>query len=242
MNTQRGFRNRLHWMQDAYQLTPTDRVLQKTPFSFDVSVWEFFWPIVTGATLVMARPGEHRDSAYLVRVIDEQGITTIHFVPSMLAAFLHDPEVAQCHNLRRVICSGEALSFRAAATVFRLLLPDVELHNLYGPTEAAVDVSFWACQPDLRKVGLCRSVGRSPTCSFSSWTSSWSSISQPSYRASFLYRGRGSWAGVFQPTGTDGGAVHSPSFQFAARGQALPDGRPVSLPARRNHRISGPPG
>ncbi len=145
MNTHRGIVNRLLWMQATYQLTPDDAVLQKTPSSFDVSVWEFFWPLLTGASLVLARPGGHRDSAYLVRLIAEQQITTLHFVPSMLQAVVEEPGLEQCTSLRRVICSGEALPFALQERCLARL-PQAELHNLYGPTEAAVDVSAWACQ------------------------------------------------------------------------------------------------
>jgi amino acid adenylation domain-containing protein len=146
MNTHAGIYNRLCWMQDAYQLAATDRVLQKTPFSFDVSVWEFFWPLITGARLVLARPGGHRDSAYIVELIKEQQITTLHFVPPMLQVFLAEDGVEACTSLRRVICSGEALS-RELQDRFFTRLHKVELHNLYGPTEAAVDVTAWACDP-----------------------------------------------------------------------------------------------
>jgi amino acid adenylation domain-containing protein len=146
MNTHRGICNRLLWMQDRYQLTDTDRVLQKTPFSFDVSVWEFFWPLLVGARLVVARPGGHRDSGYLVRLISDQGITTIHFVPSMLQLFVEEPGLETCTSLRRVICSGEALPHDLQERFFERL--DAELHNLYGPTEAAVDVTHWQCQPE----------------------------------------------------------------------------------------------
>jgi amino acid adenylation domain-containing protein len=144
MISHRGICNRLLWMQEAYGLTAVDRVLQKTPFSFDVSVWEFFWPLLTGACLVMARPEGHRDSAYLVALIVAQQITTLHFVPSMLHVFLQEPGVEQCDSLRLVICSGEALPFELQERFFTRL--GAELHNLYGPTEASVDVSFWACQ------------------------------------------------------------------------------------------------
>ena len=144
MNTHRGICNRLLWMQDAYSLGRDDRVLQKTPFSFDVSVWEFFWPLLTGARLVVARPGGHLDSKYLVRLIVAQQITTLHFVPSMLQIFLDEPELHDCTTLRRVICSGEALPLTLQQRFFDRL--DAELHNLYGPTEAAIDVTFWACQ------------------------------------------------------------------------------------------------
>lgn len=144
MNTHRGIRNRLLWMQDTYELTEADRVLQKTPFSFDVSVWEFFWPLLTGACLVVARPGGHQDSGYLVELIAEQNITTLHFVPSMLQVFLEQESLDILSCLRRVMCSGEALSFELQERFFSRL--DAELHNLYGPTEASIDVSFWSCK------------------------------------------------------------------------------------------------
>jgi len=146
MNTHRGICNRLLWMQEAYKLTEEDRVLQKTPFSFDVSVWEFFWPLLTGARLVVAQPGGHRDSAYLVNLIADQQITTLHFVPSMLQVFLEDLGVETCISLKRVICSGEALPTALQERFFARL--GAELYNLYGPTEAAVDVTFWACERD----------------------------------------------------------------------------------------------
>ncbi|HEV7377438.1 MAG TPA: amino acid adenylation domain-containing protein, partial [Pyrinomonadaceae bacterium] len=145
MNSHLGICNRLLWMQEAYGLTGDDRVLQKTTFSFDVSVWEFFWPLVTGARLVVARPGGHRDSAYLIRVINEQQITTMHFVPSMLQVFLEEEGVESCRSLKRVVCSGEALPFELQERFFARL-EETELHNLYGPTEAAVDVTWWACE------------------------------------------------------------------------------------------------
>ena len=145
MNTHRGICNRLLWMQETYQLTVGDRVLQKTPFTFDVSVWEFFWPLFTGAQLVVARPGLHGDSQYLVRVICEKGITTLHFVPSMLAAFLEDRHAACCLSLRQVFCSGETLHIELQKRFFATL-SETQLHNLYGPTEAAIDVTFWKCK------------------------------------------------------------------------------------------------
>ncbi|MEQ1527955.1 MAG: amino acid adenylation domain-containing protein, partial [Methylococcales bacterium] len=141
-----GILNRLQWMQSQYQLDYTDRVLQKTPYSFDVSVWEFFWPLMTGARLVIAKPDQHKDSLALVDIICREGITTIHFVPSMLYAFIETPGVENCTSLKRVICSGEALPADLVAR-FHQKLP-AELHNLYGPTEASVDVSYWACLPD----------------------------------------------------------------------------------------------
>jgi amino acid adenylation domain-containing protein/non-ribosomal peptide synthase protein (TIGR01720 family) len=147
MNSHRAICNRLLWMQEAFQLTDHDRVLQKTPFSFDVSVWEFFWPLMFGAQLVVARPGGHRDSAYLARLIAEEKITTLHFVPSLLRVWLEEPELNRCESLRRVICSGEALDYNLQQRFFEVFT-DVELHNLYGPTEAAVDVTAWQCAND----------------------------------------------------------------------------------------------
>ena len=147
VNTHQGICNRILWMQDAFKLKADDVVLQKTPFSFDVSVWEFFWPLAAGARLVIARPEGHRDTAYLARTIALEKVTTIHFVPSMLQLFLEDKEtVSSCQSLRRVICSGEALSFELQERSFSLL--GAELHNLYGPTEAAVDVTWWKCRKD----------------------------------------------------------------------------------------------
>ncbi|WP_369203044.1 amino acid adenylation domain-containing protein [Streptomyces sp. PU-14G] len=139
--------NRLRWMQHTYPLTHDDRVLQKTPSSFDVSVWEFFWPLREGATLVVVEPGGHRDPVRLAEVIRQQSVTVCHFVPSMLQAFLAGPDAAGCTGLSRVFCSGEALH-RETVRAFFAALPGVELHNLYGPTEAAVDVSHHACDPD----------------------------------------------------------------------------------------------
>jgi len=146
MNTHKGLCNRLLWMQDTYQLTATDKVLQKTPFSFDVSVWEFFWPLLTGASLVLAKPGGHQDSHYLVQLIAQEEITTLHFVPSMLQVFLEEIELEKCGSIKQVICSGEALSFDLQKRFFERF--NADLHNLYGPTEAAIDVTYWACQPN----------------------------------------------------------------------------------------------
>ncbi|SDD25289.1 non-ribosomal peptide synthetase [Actinokineospora iranica] len=141
-----GIVNRLLWMQDEYRLRVGEPVLQKTPSSFDVSVWEFCWPLLVGATLVVARPEGHRDPAYLAELIRAEGVTTVHFVPSMLRAFLADPAARTCTGLRRVLCSGEALPADLAAS-FHALLPTVELHNLYGPTEASVDVTAQLATP-----------------------------------------------------------------------------------------------
>ncbi|MFL6233160.1 MAG: amino acid adenylation domain-containing protein, partial [Thermoanaerobaculia bacterium] len=143
MNSHRGIVNRLLWMQEELGLDATDRVLQKTPFSFDVSVWEFFWPLMMGARLVMAKPGGHQDPSYLAEEIARRGVTTLHFVPSMLQVFLEAPGLERCASLRRVVCSGEALPAELQRRFHECF--DAPLVNLYGPTEAAVDVSFWWC-------------------------------------------------------------------------------------------------
>ncbi len=145
MNAHGGVVNRLWWMQAAFGLGADDVVLQKTPFSFDVSVWELFWPLQQGARLVMARPEGHRDPAYLQEVIERRGITTLHFVPSMLQPFLEAADPERCRSLRRVVCSGEALPPALVERFHERFPAAVELHNLYGPTEAAVDVSWWPC-------------------------------------------------------------------------------------------------
>ncbi|MFC4852117.1 amino acid adenylation domain-containing protein [Actinophytocola glycyrrhizae] len=145
-NTHRGIVNRLDWMQKRYGLTASDAVLQKTPASFDVSVWEFFWPLQTGARLVLARPGGHKDAGYLRDLLVAEQVTTAHFVPSMLTVFLGEDGIEAATALRRVICSGEELA-HAAAVEFTTRFPHCELHNLYGPTEAAIDVSAWQCDP-----------------------------------------------------------------------------------------------
>ncbi len=136
--------NRLLWMQEAFGLTEKDRVLQKTPFSFDVSVWEFFWPLMTGATIVLAKPLGHKDPAYLVNLIKQEGVTVCHFVPSMLNIFLQEANMNECRSLRYVMSSGEALNSSTVREFYKKL--DSQLINLYGPTEAAIDVTCWVCE------------------------------------------------------------------------------------------------
>ena len=141
MNSHEGVCNRIFWGQKRYPMTPRDRVMQKTPLSFDVSAWEVFWPLAAGSTLVLARPGGHRDPDYLAQLVRSEGVSVMHFVPSMLQSFLDQGAAAESSSsLRQVICSGEAL----AATLqdrFLELLPKTLLSNLYGPTEAGIEVS-----------------------------------------------------------------------------------------------------
>ncbi|HSU13785.1 non-ribosomal peptide synthetase, partial [Longimicrobium sp.] len=151
--------NRLAWMQDRYGMQPDEALLQKTPFSFDVSFWEFFWPLMVGARLVMARPGGHRDPAYLVATIRREGITTAHFVPSMLPLFLEHPESETCTSLLRVPVSGEAVSM-ALVRQFHERLPGAGLFNQYGPTESG-EVTEWACDPGAERVSIGRAIHNS---------------------------------------------------------------------------------
>ncbi|MDR3661921.1 MAG: amino acid adenylation domain-containing protein, partial [Mycobacterium sp.] len=147
LNSHQAIINRVLWMQDTYSLDATDRVLQKTPFAFDVSVWEFFWPLSVGARLLLAKPEGHKDPGYLEALIEREGVTTAHFVPSMLSAYMACTQASHSHSLRRVFSSGEALSTSVQNDFFKRY-PATQLHNLYGPTEAAIDVTHWHCQPD----------------------------------------------------------------------------------------------
>ena len=149
--------NRLVWMQKVYGLNRDDAVLQKTPLSFDVSVWELFCPLMCGMRLVVARPEGHRDPGYLSETIERERITTLHFVPSMLQAFVEVGEWRESTSLARVVCSGEALSGKLVRSYYERASRG-ELHNLYGPTEAAVDVTAWSCDGD--KEGTTVPIGR----------------------------------------------------------------------------------
>lgn len=138
--------NRLAWMKDAIKLTEKDRVLQKSPYGFDASIWEIFWPLLSGACLVVAEPGGHKDSDYLIDLIIKEEITAIHFVPSMLQVFLINKRVEKCRSLKRVICGGEALPYDLQERLYSHL--DVQLYNQYGPTEAAIGVTCWPCDKE----------------------------------------------------------------------------------------------
>ncbi|OLF52336.1 non-ribosomal peptide synthetase [Pseudomonas chlororaphis] len=144
-NTHAALSERLQWMQNAYRLDASDVLMQKAPISFDVSVWECFWPLITGCRLVLAAPGEHRDPHRIAQLVQHYGVTTLHFVPPLLQLFVDEPLAGQCHSLRRVFSGGEALP---AELRDRLLeqLPNAELHNRYGPTETAINVTHWHCR------------------------------------------------------------------------------------------------
>ncbi len=144
VNTHRGLINRLGWMAEAFGAGPNDVILYKTPMSFDVSLWELVLPPMTGAEMVVARPDGHMDPGYLADLIEQHGVTMIHFVPSMLRAFLAAADPARCRTLRQVLCSGEALTTVLRDRFFDAGL-SAALDNLYGPTEAAIDVTRWSC-------------------------------------------------------------------------------------------------
>ncbi|MCU7881015.1 MAG: amino acid adenylation domain-containing protein [Candidatus Thiodiazotropha sp. (ex Lucinoma aequizonata)] len=158
-----GIINRLQWMQQTYPINASDVILQKTPFSFDVSVWEFFWPLLTGARLLLARPAGHKDAAYLKQLIEAEEVSVLHFVPPMLQIFLQSLSQGDCPSLRQVICSGEALSLETTRAFFRCC--GAQLYNLYGPTEASVDVTFWQCSADseLASVPIGRPIANTQT-------------------------------------------------------------------------------
>lgn len=141
VNTHQGLINRIYWMHEQYGLQEKDAVLQKTPYTFDVSVWEFFWPIMFGGKIVIAEPEEHKNPTYIQKIIVKEQIAFIHFVPSMLNIFLKNRKVSSCKSLKTVICSGEELKADTVEMFYRLL--DAKLVNLYGPTEAAIDVSYY---------------------------------------------------------------------------------------------------
>ncbi|BBA33067.1 linear gramicidin synthase subunit C [Methylocaldum marinum] len=145
MISHRSICNHMLWMQDAFPLTESDKVLQKTPFGFDASVWEFYAPLLSGAQLILARPGGHQDALYLIDVLGERQVTTLQLVPSMLQILLEVGGLERCHALRRLFCGGEALPL-ALQERFRAC-HGAELHNLYGPTEATIDVGAWRCEP-----------------------------------------------------------------------------------------------
>ena len=145
MVTHGAIANRLLWMQGRYPIGPGDAVLQKTAFSFDASIWELFVPLLSGARLVMARPGGQSDAAYLVDEVQRQGITVLQLVPSMLQVVLSEPGLEDCRSLRRLYCGGEALPVELQERFFARM-SGVELHNLYGPTEVSIDATHWECR------------------------------------------------------------------------------------------------
>ena len=151
MNQHSGLVNRLLWAKNYFQVQPEDIFIQKTTYSFDVSVWELLLPVISGSRLVFARPGGEKDVDYLKKAIDQHQVTTIHFVPSMLEVFLLGIQLGDCKSLKKVICSGEALK-RSQALTFREKLPHVKLYNLYGPTEAAIDVTYFDVTEDVERL------------------------------------------------------------------------------------------
>ncbi|MEN2383501.1 MAG: amino acid adenylation domain-containing protein [Gloeotrichia echinulata DVL01] len=139
--------NHMSWMQATFPLTEKDKVLQKTPFGFDASVWEFYAPLLAGGQLLIAKPGGHTDSAYLLRLIAQQQVTIVQLVPSLLQMLLEQGGIETCHSLKHVFCGGEVLPVALVEGLLSKL--DVNLHNLYGPTETCIDATFWNCQREI---------------------------------------------------------------------------------------------
>jgi amino acid adenylation domain-containing protein/FkbM family methyltransferase len=161
MISHRAIGNRLLWMHSVFPLTEADAVLQKTPFSFDASVWEFFSPLLAGARLIMAIPGGHQDSGYLVKEISQREVTVLQLVPSMLEVLLQEPALRTCRSLRRVFCGGEALPADLQERFFERV--SAGLQNLYGPTEASIDATFWICRRGSRWVPIGRPIANMQT-------------------------------------------------------------------------------
>lgn len=145
LNTHRGICNRLRWMQQAYPLHDADRILHKTPVTFDAAVWEIFWPLTVGAQVVVAEPERHRDVPYLVQLIADESVSTVFFVPSVLRAVVAEAGLSRCADLRRVFCAGETLPYELAQRF--TACSDAELVNEYGPSETAIGVTHFRCSP-----------------------------------------------------------------------------------------------
>jgi amino acid adenylation domain-containing protein len=149
MLSHRNLGNHMFWMQSTFPLTEEDKVLQKTPFSFDASVWEFYAPLLVGGQLLLAQPGGHADPAYLLELISQQQVTTVQFVPSLLQILIEQGGLETCHSLKNIFCGGEALPVALQERVLSNL--NVNLHNLYGPTEACIDATFWTCKEGIER-------------------------------------------------------------------------------------------
>jgi amino acid adenylation domain-containing protein/non-ribosomal peptide synthase protein (TIGR01720 family) len=149
MLTHRNLCNHMFWMQTTFTLTEQDKVLQKTPFSFDASVWEFYAPLLVGGQLLLAKPGGHAEPAYLLQLIAQQQVTTVQFVPSLLQILVEQGGLENCHSLKHLFCGGEALAVALQEKVLSSL--NVNLNNLYGPTEACIDTTFWTCQAEIKR-------------------------------------------------------------------------------------------
>ncbi len=149
MLSHRNLCNHMFWMQTTFPLTEKDKVLQKTPFSFDASVWEFYAPLLVGGQLLLAQPGGHTDSAYLLELIAQQEVTTVQFVPSLLQILIEQGGLETCHSLKQIFCGGEVLPVALQENLLSNL--NVKLHNLYGPTEACIDATFWTCKQGIER-------------------------------------------------------------------------------------------
>ena len=240
MNRRGAVTNRLLWMQEIFGIGEGDRLLQKTPYSFDVSVWEFFSPLIAGAILVVARPEGHRDPDYLVSTVVRHRITLVHFVASMLRVFLEAPKVASCDSLRLVVTSGEAVTPDLVEAYYRQLTPAggeavAPLENLYGPTEAAVDVSRWSCTPANARGNV--PIGRPvENVRLEIVDRCLRPVANRSSGGVADRRGPGG-AGLYRASGADRRAFRAAASWLVA-GPCLPHRRPGAFPCRRCHRVS----
>ena len=237
MNQHGGLSNRLLWMQASFELGEGDRVLQKTPISFDVSVWEILWPLMAGARLVVARPGGHRESGYLAEVIAGEGITTLHFVPSMLQAFLQEEGLGgKCGSVRQVMCSGEALGYELQERFYERV-GGAKLHNLYGPTEAGIDVTWWECErgSERRVVPIGRPVANTAIYVLDER----GAVVPVGVAGELAYWGSTGGERVLEAAGADGGKIRKESVWGGA---AVQDGGCGAVFTRGRDRVSGASG
>ena len=209
-NEHRSVLNYLFWLQHHYPLDGTDTAMLKTPYTFDVSVPELFWPLMTGARLVIARPHGHKDPDYMVEAIERNRITTVRFVPSMLQVFLEAEGVERCTSLKRVICSGEALPAAVQKRFFERMV-HVELINHYGPTEAAVEVTYWRCQAEDISVPIGYPAPNTQLHILDNCLQ----LVPAEIPGELFYRGNSGGPGVSRPPGSDGRKVHPQSVQFS---------------------------
>ena len=217
----------------------TDRLSSDAPYGFDASVWEFFWPLLTGARLVMARPEGHRDPRYLVETVRERGVTVLQTVPSLLDAVRwRSRTAADCRSLRQLLRGGEALCGRAAWAGCWIALAWGRSYNVYGPTEATMDASLWPARVDAgRRVPIGRPVAQRPALRAGRVRGDRVAGGRAG-RA--VHRRRGAGARLPGPAGADGGALRARSVRGGAGSAAVPDGRPGALAAGRRPRVPGP--
>ena len=239
MISQRAICNHMLWMHERFPLKATDAVLQKTPFSFDASVWEFYAPLLAGARLVMAQPGGHQDAAYLLEVMEREGVTRLQGVPTLLRMLVSAGGLERCTQLREVFSGGEVLGRELAESLLRAH-SEVKLYNLYGPTEATIDATWQEAERDRVWAGEEVEIGQ-PIANMQVYVLDAEMQVVPVGvvgRVVHRRRGFGSW--LSEPRGADGRTLRSESVLEIAWSAALQVGRPRALPAERRHRVPRP--